>query len=137
MPKLKTTPRPDIAAKANELQAWVDGPLRAHLQALLDRAQRRTTKRLKFWQGMGTTFFSWDDDNEYRRPGDPCSLMDLLEDVVSSVPADGRATTGLARRQPELIEILVLVSELDDHFPNWIVGDLEPTVPPRPIRDKH
>jgi hypothetical protein len=119
--------RVSVQAKVAELNEWVDGPFKAYLQTLLDKAQRRTRIRLKFWQGMGTTFLDFNGDNQYRRRGDERDLMDLLEKASD----DEKREHPLWQDFPELLEFLCLVYELDEAFDNWIVGDMVPTVPPK------
>jgi hypothetical protein len=74
---------------------------------------------------MGCTFFDFNSENEYRRPGDPRTFMEMLE------RASNRRDDPLWETYPELLEFLEMVYQLDDLLPNWIVGDMEPTTKPK------
>lgn len=129
--KMKTkTPKPDFDAKMAELQYWVDNAVKAYLQELLDAAQRKTAKAITFSQGMGMSFFNWDGDHEYRRPGDEMDLNDMLDYAASDAVGTPRVQA-LRKSHAELVEFLQLIDELHDNLHNWIVGDMEPTVPPK------
>lgn len=118
-------PRTILDDKVDELNAWVDGAFKDHLQVLFNEAQRRSRIQFKLWQGMGTTFLDFDGDNEYRRPGDSEDLMDLLEKAAIN------RDDVLWNEYPELLQFLSLIYDLDEAFSNWVVGDMEPTVPPK------
>lgn len=110
--------RPDVNAKAQQIQdeidAYLETEVRPYLRSLLDKARRRMHRhKIGFVDGMGTTFFTVNGKTGSR-----------LDTAIGFALYSGKQRfQRIADRFPELVEFLTIVCEVSDTF-NHDIGDL-------------
>jgi hypothetical protein len=106
---------------------WMDQMVYPHLVDLLNKAQSRLRRKIRFLSGNGiwAFYFDGDDKHEY-------DLSFWLTEAVSQPKSSGEnpAITKIRRRFPELIEFCDIVIACQDEL-DETVGDVYPTVEAR------
>lgn len=113
--------RPDLEDYKEKLdqqvERWVEKTVRPYAQSLLDQAARRMHRHsLEYTEGMGACFYSVNGNPHHH-------LTDGTQ--WGQLAPKGRCER-LAKRFPELVELMELCLQLTDLF-NVELGDLEPT----------
>jgi len=120
----------DVARFASSIRRqkddWVDSRVVPHLVHLLNIAQRRLRRPLKFLEGMGTFTFSLGTSRE------TLELESQLTEAAAQpfYPGANPIIQAMRQRFPELIEFCDIVCWVMDEL-DTTVGDIVPTVQPR------
>jgi hypothetical protein len=111
---------------ARQKREWVDSNVVPYLRELLNKAQSRLRRPIKFLSGCGTHLFFLGDDASSRLE------YNFMEGICFQTEQTGesRIATAIRKRFPELVEFYSIVLEVQDSV-GEIIGDISPGIEPR------
>jgi hypothetical protein len=111
---------------ARQKREWVDSNVVPYLRELLNKAQSRLRRPIKFLSNNGIYMFSLGDDTsmhlEHHFTEGVCFQTEQY--------CENRLSTAIRKRFPELVEFYSIVLEVQDSV-GGIIGNISPGIEPR------